>query len=162
MGNINHHVEIQDMYHHLKSTARNRWQRIWDVDRNVCPLGAVKRDLGEWEWTRHPDRRMDILITQLRLHCVKLNKYLFRIKVLDSDMCTKCNLQVQETVEHYLLTCNAYNQQRATLRAKLRVLGIVDMTVGLLLGSSNNTIKIKTSITRELAIYIRATGRLTT
>ena len=26
LGNINHHVEIQDMYHHLKSTARSHWQ----------------------------------------------------------------------------------------------------------------------------------------
>ena len=46
------------------------------------------------------------------------------------------------------------------LKEQFVKLGVVDMSTNVLLGSSEHNIKIKISITYELATYIRATKRM--
>ena len=71
-----------------------------------------------------------------------------------------CPLQEYVSVNHFLQRCTAFQQQRNTLRNNLLKLGVVDMSTNVLLGSSEHNIKIKISITYELATYIRATKRM--
>ena len=57
--------------------------------------------------------------TQLKTGHIGLNSHLCRIKVMDSARCPRCN-KYEETVEHFLLHCEAYKQERRTLKRKVK------------------------------------------
>jgi ribonuclease HI len=88
------------------------------------------------------------ILTQLRTAHCPLNAHLHRIKQIDSPSCTHCNAP-SETVEHFLLHCPAFFQQRQTLR---RAAGYAASSVPKLLSVQKNF--------RHLMTYIRGTGRL--
>ena len=74
-------------------------------------------------------RQQASLLTQLRTQNDGLNQYLHRINAVDSPDCAHCG--VPETVDHYLLTCRRFTEQRARLRSKIRC----KLTVANLIGS---------------------------
>ena len=63
-------------------------------------------------------RRHASLLFQLRCGHVPLNKYLHRIKRVDSPTCSACN-QYEETISHFLLHCPAYSVPRLQMRNAL-------------------------------------------
>ena len=79
-------------------------------------------------------------------HC-GLNHYLHRFGKTTSPYC-KCGYG-KETVEHYLLECRKYKEQRKRLRKEV---GMEKMKVGILLSDPT---KIKHTMT-----FIKETGRL--
>ncbi|KAF9006212.1 hypothetical protein BDQ17DRAFT_1239291, partial [Cyathus striatus] len=54
-------------------------------------------------------------ITQLVTEHIALNKHLHRIGKVASPMCTKCNMNFPESVDHFLLQCLAFANQRFPL-----------------------------------------------
>ena len=94
----------------------------------------------------YEDNRIIIIIIIITGHCV-LNKYLYRIGKKDSPECT-CEHGI-ESVEHYLLECPNYQEQRAELREAVKP---GDMTVAKLLGNCKTF--------KHTMEYIRATGRM--
>ncbi|KAK6971422.1 hypothetical protein R3P38DRAFT_2587186, partial [Favolaschia claudopus] len=58
------------------------------------------------------------LITQLCTGHVGLNSPLYRIKVVDSPLCTKCG--VPESADHYMFLCRRYVVERRDLRSSLK------------------------------------------
>ena len=87
--------------------------------------------------------------SQLKTGHVGLNKHLSRIIVMDSARCPKCK-DFDETVEHFLLHCAAYRQQRKDLKKKVK--GHL-RNLRRLLGNHKNT--------KLVVKYVFATGRLT-
>jgi hypothetical protein len=53
------------------------------------------------------------VLAQLRTGMARLNSYLYRINVADTDQCT-CG-QAKETVEHFLFRCRKWTTQRTAL-----------------------------------------------
>ncbi|KAF9007851.1 hypothetical protein BDQ17DRAFT_1178234, partial [Cyathus striatus] len=51
-------------------------------------------------------------VTQLVTGHIALNKHLHRIGKVASPMCTKCNTNSPESVDHFLLRCPAFANQR--------------------------------------------------
>lgn len=93
--------------------AKEEWRRsprATRMDRidNQMP-SKTYRKLAE----RLPRRQASILI-QLRTEHVPLQKYLHRIKKVDSPMCEQCGA-TPETVYHFLRECPAYEEQRRRL-----------------------------------------------
>src|SRR5436190_19044708 len=86
-------------------------------------------------------------IAQLRTGHCGLNRYLHRFGIKNSPYC-QCGYG-KETVEHYLLECRNYREQRKKLR---REVGTGKMRVETLLGEQM-TIK-------HTLEYIKETGRL--
>ena len=86
-------------------------------------------------------------IAQLRTGHCGLNHYLHRFGITGSPYC-ECGYG-KETVEHYLLECRNYKEQRKRLREEV---GTGKMKVGILLGDPT---KIKHTMT-----FIKETGRL--
>ncbi|KAJ6630129.1 hypothetical protein B0H10DRAFT_1638349, partial [Mycena sp. CBHHK59/15] len=84
-------------------------------------------------------------ITQLRTAHIGLNKYLHRVRAVDSALCPRCH--VPETVDHYLLTCKRYLGPRHSLRLTLKR----PLSLRALLGNPENT--------THLMNYVTATGR---
>lgn len=65
-------------------------------------------------------RRHSSLLFQLRSGHAPLNKHLHRIAKSPTATCTQCNTG-QESVHHFLMSCQAYNRQRSELRNKLGI-----------------------------------------
>ncbi|KAJ7242391.1 hypothetical protein B0H12DRAFT_1023719 [Mycena haematopus] len=76
-----------------------------------------------------------------------LNKY--RFGAVDSDLCQTC--REPETVNHFLLTCRRFAQQRDTLRRPLFADGRQPLNKKSLLGTHKNK--------SALLAYVGATGR---
>lgn len=61
---------------------------------------------------------------QIRTGHIPLNFYLRRIGKVDSDKCPKCdanpnNVQVKESINHFIFECQEYQQARQSLVAKV-------------------------------------------
>ena len=87
------------------------------------------------------------ILTQLRTGHCSLNSYLFRFNKAESAECPHCGY-TKETVEHFLLECPVYWEERHMLRTKV---GSTRMTLSGLLRD-----KVVVNATLE---YIRNTGR---
>ena len=82
-----------------------------------------------------PQQKQVVWISWLHTgHCY-LNEYLHRFNIIESAKC-ECDAE-KETMKHYLLNCELYNEERDVLRRKVEVEG---MRPDVLLGNSR-TIK---------------------
>ena len=97
-----------------------------------------------------PTRQIYSQIAQLRTGFSKLNDYLYKIGVSDSRQC-KCG--GIETVEHYLLHCEHYFNEREAMRTTLfKQEGITELTIDLLLECNNSDFKKEYGMTITLAL----------
>ena len=95
------------------------------------------------------NRKTTATITQLRMRHCGLNHYFHRFDINESPYC-KCGYD-KETMEHYLLECRNYKEQRKKLRKNV---GTGRMKVGILLGD--------TATIKHMTEFIKETGRLDT
>ena len=150
-------VGEQDIHHRnhvaLKTSRPKQWQKTWEagagtarhLQRILIKEGA---EMGPKLYNKIRNRESASTLVQLRTGHCRLNKYLHRIRKKDSAMC-ECE-QGEETVEHYLLECPKYREQRRGLRKEV---GIEKMNVAGLVGSHKTY-----QHTRK---YIGETGRMT-
>jgi hypothetical protein len=110
------------------SAKLNRlWNKVWDgspskdrfsrLDPNF-PFNSFRKRLFQLT------RRQSSTIMQLRTGHIPLNFYLKRISKADYDRCSKCfegpdHVQVPETINHFLFECQAYDEFRRELIAKI-------------------------------------------
>ena len=68
------------------------------------------------------NRRLDCLIFRMRLGHIQLGEYLFKIGKAENDLCSHC--EEVETLEHYLIECERYANDRLCLYTKVsKILG---------------------------------------
>jgi hypothetical protein len=120
----------------IKKFAESKWKELWqagDKSGTAPHLRRIAKDnlTQGWELYRSmPQRKACATLIQLRTgHCV-LNNYLFRFKKVDSAECPQCG-HANETVEHFLLECPHYWEERQVLRDEV---GTRSMTLSGLLG----------------------------
>jgi len=71
------------------------------------------------------------MISQLHTGHCHLNQYLHRFNIIETP---ECEYDAEkEMVEHYLLNCELYDEERDTLRRRV---GVQGMRVSILLGDS--------------------------
>jgi len=122
----------------IKEIAHEQWTNL-----NVnAPPSRLKRIL-QWNGSQHGpvlynklSRTTAAKVIQLRTGHCGLNSYLHRFGLADSPLCN-CGAG-HETVEHFLLECPLYREQRTELRNKA---GSVNMRVDALLGTSEVILK---------------------
>jgi ribonuclease HI len=119
---------------HIKTTAKEQWCKGWNEDTKTA--SALRRIIGGWYVKNGPklynnlaDRGMAATIVQLRTGHCGLNNYLYRFGISDTPYC-ECGYG-KETVEHFLLECRRYKEQRRVLRQEV---GVGKMRVDKLLG----------------------------
>lgn len=100
----------------LPSTVRD-WNTLPFDIKNSDTVAAFKSNLNKNNRIvpKHfyfGDRRLQILHTRLRTKCSSLNYDIFLRRLNDSPLCRCGDL---ENVEHFLLQCPIYQQQRLTL-----------------------------------------------
>jgi hypothetical protein len=84
---------------------------------------------------------------------IPLNYYLRRIGKLDSGKCLKCNenpenVQVTETINHFIFECQEYHEARQSLIAKI---GRSCLTLSKIMENTDHM--------KALVTYINRTGR---
>jgi hypothetical protein len=90
---------------------------------------------------------------QLRTGHIPLNCYLRKIGKVDSDKCPKCDNiqgvgQVPETINHFLFDCQAHDEARQALIAKI---GRSHLSLSKIMKNTDHM--------KALVIYINRTGR---
>lgn len=105
----------------IKAAAKAQWSKEWrngtrtsHALRRITQRPGVKS--GAKLYSRIPNRQASAALTRLRTGHCSLRHYLHRFKLAESPYCD-CGYG-KETVEHYLLECKLYVEQRKELRTK--------------------------------------------
>ena len=110
----------------IKSYLIKEWQHSWDTGNTGQHLYVVQRELGTVRTAKRSTKEENIL-TRLRVGHTRLNKTLHLINNHPSGICEHC--QIEESVEHVILNCPKYSQERETLKREVRNRGMVELNV---------------------------------
>ena len=96
------------------------WAKIWEGSPRKDRFTQTDPDFPFISFQKRLfklNRKQTSIIMQLQTKNIPLNFYLKRIGKIDSDKCLKCNgdpenIQVTETINHYLFKCQAYEEAR--------------------------------------------------
>ena len=135
---------------YIKDTAKKQWQREWaENTKTGTHLQRITRrgKCGPKLYNEINNRRTATRIAQLRTGHCGLNKYLHRFGKRSSPYC-ECGYG-KETVEHYLMECRNYKEQRKALRKNV---GLGRMKLHEILGNAK--------IIKHTMEYTKATKRL--
>ena len=116
-------LNILSNYSECKNKIIYKYIQLWQDQWNSSSKGRFLYKLNPIIKTnmnfKCPSRRHEIVLHRLRLGKVLLSDYLFSINSKQSDLCTTCNSV--ENIEHVLLHCNRYVNQRIYLCEKLAI-----------------------------------------
>ena len=135
----------------IQSMAKTKWETEWKTGKeNARRLRTM---------SQHPDtttgpklygalqqRKHVVWITRLRTGHCHLNEYLHRFNIIETPEC-ECGAG-KETVDHFLLNCELYDEERDELRRKV---GAQGMRASVLLGDIK--------VIKNTVEYIEKTGR---
>lgn len=113
------------------------WQEQWDSNDTGRHLYCVQRNVGGGR-SRDGSRREEAMLTRLRIGHSGLNRSLFRIGKHQTGGCDYCGQP--ETVEHVLIECNNYMEERSCLTSVLYKEGKA-LTLVNLLGDVSKSVK---------------------
>ena len=143
-----------------KAHSFTAWQKQWDVSEKGRFLYGLKPKVSKKTVFDFPDKKSYNLIAQLRIGYARLNDYLFKIGVSQTR---NCSCGEMETIEHYLLNCEKYFNERERMRTILfQQTGITEMTTEILLGNNDTDLKKEHDLTilSALGDFITQTARL--
>ena len=110
----------------------SQWQRQWESSETGRSLFNYKPNVTDKSLIDFPNTIVYRNIAKLRLGYNKLKDYQFKLGICESNLC-ECG-QI-ETVEHYLLHCELYFNERESLRTHIfNTTGTIELTSELLLG----------------------------
>ena len=89
-----------------------RYPRIWSINKSTPSKKWLQLVLGLL-------RAQALLILQLHMNCVPLNKYLHCIKQANSPACPNCPQTPQETIHHFLFKCSSYSKEHFVMQNDL-------------------------------------------
>jgi ribonuclease HI len=132
------------------------WIKTWSNSPRKARLTVIDPDFPFNSFRKKLftlSRNQASLLMQIRTGHIPLNYYLRRIGKLDSDKCLKCNdnpdnVQVTETINHFIFECQEYHEARQSLIAKI---GRSRFTLSKIMKSTDHM--------KALVSYINRTGR---
>ena len=95
---------------------------------------------------------------RLRIGHAGVNKYLYKIGLKNSPLCTGCG--VEETVAHYIMQCTRFVVQRNELWHSCKKIGVTDVNLKTLLGGEEKYAHLNFRIIGLLLKYVSSTGKL--
>ena len=161
---VNYYLTKEEMFSYLKICFYNYWDSYWKCTTDSSLKGLHLRSIRSSVKQSLPicklkDRRHESVVYRLRIGHVGVNKYLYRVGLKDTPMCDLCG--AEETIEHYILECPGYSQQRDHLLEYCKKLGVRDVNLKVLLGGEEKYKNSCRDILRCLLKYIVSTGRVT-
>ena len=152
-------VTVQDIKRHARASIWSKWQQRWDIGEFGRDFYLCKPFLDSNPRLDFPNTRMFKQILQLRTGYSILNDYRHKLGQCESGLC-ECGQM--ETVQHYLLQCQLYEEERNILYNRLREqLGIHTPNVYTLLGYEGHReiSSWREQIMQEVGEYIERTER---
>ena len=153
-------VTMADVKQSATLTGLSQWQRQWDSSDSGRSLFKYKPNVSDKSFIDIPNVKSYRNIAKLRLGYNNLKEYQHKIGNTDTNLC-ECG--EVETVEHYLLNCKNYFNEREALRTHIfNTVGIIDFTCDLLLGCTKNDLRKNygIDICTALGEFITQTSRL--
>jgi len=106
----------------IQSMVKTKWETEWKTGKeNARRLRSMSRFPGSCRGLKlygSLERKHIVLISRLRTGHCHLNQYLHRFNIIETAEC-ECGAE-RETVEHYLLNCELYEEERDALRRRVR------------------------------------------
>lgn len=109
------------------ATARLFKENLYDIFDIQIPHKYYSLGVG----------RGSIYHTRLRLGLSGLNDHLYRVNLIPSRICNRCNRDIPETITHFLLHCPYYNDLRKTLLNGLQSLICPGVNLNLFFSNSS-------------------------
>ena len=152
--------EYKDILSLINSNIFAARYNHWNQIKQNLHFSKVVHNINQWEWISLNNRRYDVLLARLRSGCVDLNDYLFTIKKRDNPYCDHCP-NVRETVEHFALHCQNFNNIREILFTNLGTLNVSPDTIGLrtLLDGGDGPYKLRLKILNLFVDFIKESKR---
>ena len=155
------HITItkQDIKKAARDHVNTKWQNRWNMSERGRFYYNYHQEVNTKPIQDFPNKKMSSIVNNLRSGYAKLNDYLFKLNIADTPLCT-CGSK--ETVEHYILHCNLYEDPRERMRQeKYLVSGSVhlDLEVLLKVGKDEQEDLTETERLRLLAHFIEETKR---
>lgn len=109
--------------HKHLTALRENWKTRWKKSPRYPLSHSIDKSLPSNKFLYLVDkmsRSQSAILTQLRTGHSPLNNHLFRIRCSETPVCPHCGNLTVETVCHFLLQCPQYQQERHSLRRKLK------------------------------------------
>ena len=119
-------------------------------------LGKIKSAIGYWEWSSYPIRSIETALCRLRLGHAGVNEHLARFNLAETDL---CDCGIIETIEHFLLDCTLFGNERDILKTSLDRIKVPVNLINLL-GGGQFKLDIQIQILNAVAIFLRQTDKL--
>lgn len=146
-------VTLEDVKSAAKASGKTKWQDRWNMSERGRSLFDYK--------VKHQFESFstECQVSQLRTGYVSLNEQLYKWGLKENN---KCDCGDPETIDHYLMCCPRYEDERERLKTRLfQTLGVASVDLDLLLNMKpNDEYKDnRTFILSELEKYIQQTKR---
>ena len=155
-------VTLGDVKTAARESGKTKWQEMWDKTEKGRHLFNNRNTVGLNLVHKYKSTKGEISIIQLRTGYVRLNEYLQKTNVVESN---KCQCRHIESISHYLLECPLYENQREKLRRILfEICGIAHLDLNLLLDvkTDDDYKEWRTLILSELETFVAETKRFAT
>ena len=120
----------------ILSQQQSKWQQRWNIPETGIFLYTFKPLVDGKLYLDLPSKDLFSIIHQLRTGYCKWNEYRFKLNQFES---LECDCGEIETVQHVILRCPLYKEERHQLFKNLiSQLGINYLDMDLLLGYSKN------------------------
>lgn len=149
----------------LRSVILRHWELSWIASLaetgKGLHLASLRSDLSPVPWVACRSRRVSVVLARFRMGHVGVRSYLYRFGMADTSTCLTCG--VDDTIEHFLLSCTRYRHERLQLVAALQTLGVSRVTVRILLGGGihivsrdlSSTLLLLTSLAQGVSLCSR-------
>ena len=155
------YISREEQLAELRYLYKLYWDQYWKDEVNVTQKGKFLRDIvddiNQKQIIKFNERRMEIVFHRLRIGHVGLKQYLFRFGMSIEEECSQC--KTVESVEHYLLNCKKYDNEREILKRELEKEDVPDINIRILLGGGKYNRRKNGKILDITKKYIKSTKR---
>ena len=172
-GHENNRSELLPTYREeykslLKEKFTKYWNDSWNSEVNITGKGTHLRTITQKVHFNEiifalKNRRAQVIINRLRMGHIGVKAYLHRFKMAEEDLCqnSDCHAdELPETIEHFMLICPAYQQQRETMTNKLRNMNITDISLKMLLLGEDFPLNKQEKVLGIVLEYLFSTNRV--
>ena len=126
-------ITMGDIKTAARESGKKKWQDMWEKSETGRHLFNYRPQVDYKIKHKFDKRKGESVVAQLRTGYARLNEYLNKSNIAESDMCQCGEI---ESVKHYLIECEMYENEREQLRRKMfEICGIAHLDMNLLLGA---------------------------
>ena len=143
----------------LKSSFFQLWTRTWKDKVVLHQKGKFLSDVLAKPmyrpWLSNNSRIVETVSARIRIGHVGVQNHMYRFEMSQDRFCDECG--VHDTIEHFIIRCDKYHDNREELKLTMISLGVPFSLKNLLLGGEFDE-RLQRKIHHSLMKYIRKSG----